>query len=145
VDAEIINRSKIAALVSKLTVLGDDGDFHGMSKMFSPEGTFGLGSNASAVGPDAISRMLSEFSASLTKRPNGPTYMRHHLTTAVIELDGENDASADTYFLNFNERGLDHWGRFRDRLKRDATGEWLFTRRETIEEGKAENSFLNTP
>ena len=87
---------------------------------------------------------MVDFNANLRKLPNGPSYMRHHLTTSVIDLTGDNEASADTYFLNFNERGLDHWGRFRDQFTRDASGEWLFTRRETVEEGKSGNSFLTS-
>ena len=73
----------------------------------------------------------------------GPSYLRHDNTTSVGEVLADGTAIGETYYLNLNERGLDHWGRFHDRFARGGAGRWLFTSREVVEEGKSEASSLN--
>ena len=73
-----------------------------------------------------------------------PKYMRHNITTSHVEVMGENEARGDTYFLNVNNKGLDHWGRWLDRFICDPNGRWLFASREVVVEGMAETSWLKS-
>ena len=72
-----------------------------------------------------------------------PKYMRHNATTSHVKMTGPSAAQGDTYFLNVNDKGLDHWGRWRDRFTKD-NGRFLFASREVIVEGMAETSWLKS-
>lgn len=89
--------------------------------------------------------MLSEFSKNMANAGDAaPKYMRHNITTSHVEVDGEGEARGDTYYLNVSDKGLDHWGRWRDRFTCDSDGRWLFASREVVVEGMAGTSWLKS-
>ena len=138
-------RIGIAALIAELSALGDAGRIDDFSKLFAESGTYTLQNGKAATGPPAIERMLAEFSKNMADlEVAAPKYMRHNITTSHVDVVGADDARGDTYFLNVNDKGLDHWGRWRDRFIRDADGRWLFASREVIVEGMADTSWLKS-
>ena len=135
----------IAALIAALSNAGDAGDTPALSKLFAENGTYTLQDGSASTGPAAIEQMLSEFSKNMAKAGDAaPEYMRHHVTTSHVKVLADDAASGDTYFLNVNENGLDHWGRWRDRFTRDGDGRWLFLSREVVVEGMAATSWLKS-
>ena len=138
-------RIGIAALIAELSNLGDSGKIDAFSKLFAESGTYTLQNGSAATGPTAIERMLTEFSKKMAGLGNAaPKYMRHNVTTSHVEAVGEDEAQGDTYFLNVNDKGLDHWGRWHDRFIREADGRWLFASREVVVEGMADTSWLKS-
>ena len=137
-------RVEIAALIAELSNLGDASNIDAFSKLFTENGTYTLQDGNEASGPSAIEKMLSEFSKSMAGLGSAaPKYMRHNATTSHVEMVGSSEARSDTYFLNVNDKGLDHWGRWRDRFTRD-NGRWLFASREVVVEGMADASWLKS-
>jgi hypothetical protein len=55
-------------------------------------------------------------------------FIRHNLTTSLVELTGPDTAKARTYFIVMTEIGQDHCGTYDDELVR-RDGEWLFQHR----------------
>lgn len=141
-DESTTARIAIAAIIAELSNAGDAGDIDRLAKLFSPEGIYTLPDRTSATGPEAIEQMLTGFSENMQKIVGTPAFMRHNATTSHIEVRGDGEATGDTYFLNVNDKGLDHWGRWRDRFTRDGGGQWLFASREVVVEGMAATSWL---
>jgi hypothetical protein len=55
-------------------------------------------------------------------------FVRHHLTTSLIEVTGLDTAKARTYFVVYTEIGPDHCGYYLDRFR--STGDrWLIAQR----------------
>jgi hypothetical protein len=57
-----------------------------------------------------------------------------------IELEGPAEANGSAYFLVLTDRGLDHWGRYRDRYTQ-AHGRWSFAYRRARLEGFSPDSW----
>jgi hypothetical protein len=63
------------------------------------------------------------------------------VANVVIELEGPHRARARSYFLAVTERGVDHWGRYRDELVRSGD-RWRFARRQVRTDGSAPGSWV---
>ena len=89
---------------------------------------------------EKLPQTLAGLSYHLRYRPVllGPL-LRHHVSSVKIDLTGPDTASAASYFLVFTEVGLDHWGRYADRLVR-AGGSWLIAHRKVRLDGAVHNS-----
>lgn len=68
-------------------------------------------------------------------------FIRHNLTTSLIDLIGPDTARARTYFIVFTEIGQDHMGSYNDKLVR-ASDRWLFAHRRIAVDWRAENSLF---
>ena len=66
--------------------------------------------------------------------------MRHHVSSVRIDLSDAGNAAGSSYFLVVTERGLDHWGRYRDRYVLRA-GRWLFATRQVRVDGVSPGSW----
>jgi hypothetical protein len=60
-----------------------------------------------------------------------PSFVRHHLTTSLLELAGPESATGRTYFVVFTDVGPDHAGFYVDRLRK-VDGAWLFEHRQVM-------------
>jgi len=60
-----------------------------------------------------------------------PTFVRHHLTTSLLELTGPDTAAGRTYFVVFTDIGPDHAGFYADTLRK-VEGAWLFEHRKVM-------------
>jgi ketosteroid isomerase-like protein len=144
-------RVQIHALLAEHVNCGDAGDVQSMIGLYAPEATYELPNGMVLQGTEQMREVLGGASSGSTEDGWGLEYMRHHLTTAHIELtedaegsEGVEDAKArsDSYFLNVNNRGLDHWGRWQDTFMRQADGSWLFSSRKVMVEGSVPGSWF---
>ena len=55
--------------------------------------------------------------------------IRHYTSNLSIDVVGRYEANARCYFLALTETGVDHWGRYRDRLVPSDDGRWRFASR----------------
>jgi SnoaL-like domain len=72
--------------------------------------------------------MEREPAAAAVRRP---TFVRHHLTTSLLDLTGPSTAEGRTYFIVFTDVGPDHAGLYVDKLRK-VGGAWLFEHRKVM-------------
>ncbi|WP_296675622.1 nuclear transport factor 2 family protein [Novosphingobium sp.] len=117
------DRDAIRDLLARYTYNGDRGRVTDLAACFADDGVLEYPGNA-ATGPASIAAALSEGSD-----PRNPalTFVRHHITNPLIEVDGDT-ATARSYFTVHTDIGPDHSGTYNDRLMRTPAG-WRFSRR----------------
>ena len=108
----------------------DRADYATMASVYHPEGTDNHGS-FSGLGTD-FARQLTDSERELA------TVGQHHITNMIIELEGENDARVESYFLAFHphEDGGQGMlgiaaGRYLDHFQR-RDGSWKILSREVV-------------
>ena len=122
----------IRDVVARYNLYGDSGRIDEMLGLFTDDATMTV-DETSYDGRNGI-RGLFETAVGPT-----PQRVRHHTSTLVIDVDGDS-ATAQCYFQVLTDAGLDHWGRYRDRLVR-VDGAWRFARREVRVDGMTPGSW----
>jgi ketosteroid isomerase-like protein len=136
--SEAIARESIRDVISRYNHAGDRGDLDALVRCFTENGVLDLEREDDLRGRAAIQKHLSGVVADLADRSVRPL-LRHHVSSVRIELTGPDTATASCYFLVFTEVGLDHWGRYADRLVR-AGDVWQIAHRKVRVDGAALNS-----
>ena len=124
---ELIAREQIRELVATYAHCADSGRFEELAALFDADGVLETPDGRTFRGPAAILAFLGTAKAQLAaSNASGP--IRHHVSSLHIDVTGPSDATGAAYFLVLTARGLDHWGRYRDRyIARD--GHWRFAER----------------
>lgn len=129
-----VDRDAIRDLLARYTYNGDRGRIAELAACFTEDGVLEYPGNR-AQGPTAIAAAL----ASGTRDPR-LTFVRHHITNPLIEIDGE-VATARSYFAVHADAGPDHSGTYDDRLIRTAAG-WRLAHRRVRVDWQAEHSLF---
>lgn len=116
------DREAIRHLMAVYNINGDRGRVDALGGAFAEDGVIEFSGEATQ-GRAAI---VARLSAGGTRNP-ALTLSRHHLTTSLIELDGDR-ATARSYFQVLTNAGLDHHGHYADTLIRTADG-WRIAHR----------------
>ena len=135
----LLERLAIEELLSRYPFLVDRGRFAELSTLFTPDGIM----DGPVGGPAVGQRDIEEFFRHSATKPvagRAPKLMRHNITSQRIELNDDQAASADSYFLAVSDVGLDHWGRYRDLLVK-TDGVWRFGKRQLTVDGFADGSW----
>jgi hypothetical protein len=119
------DREAIRHLMAVYNINGDRGRVTALAGVFAEDGAIEF-SGMTTRGRAAIVERLSGGGGA--KRNPALELSRHHITTSLIELDGDT-AQARTYFQVLSNEGLDHHGHYVDRLRRTEAG-WLIDHRE---------------
>lgn len=128
------DRDAIRDLLAQYTYNGDRGRVTDLAACFAAGGVIEYPGNR-AVGPEAIAMALSSGPANPAR-----TFVRHHITSPLIEVDGDN-ATARSYFAVHSDNGPDHSGTYNDKLVRTAQG-WRFAHRQVRVDWQAEHSLF---
>ena len=123
---EIADREGIRATVARYTVHGDRGNVTELVDCFTDDGVLELTGEWRAEGRTEILARTSTVTGDTRTRTR--PLLRHHLATHYAELTGPGEANATTYFTAYTEIGVDHIGRYVDRLRR-VEHEWRFVHR----------------
>lgn len=95
-------------------------------------------------GRDAIREWMSRWSRRTEPQPApAATFVRHHLSTSLIELTGANAARARTYWVAYTNIGADHCGYYLDIFRKTAGG-WLIAQRKVRLDWRSPNSLFTT-
>jgi hypothetical protein len=131
--------------VARYNASGDQGDLDGLAGCFTPDGTLAVRGTDPWVGHDGIRAGLSTRLARAPgdERP-APTHLHHHVTGLHFVSVAADEVRTVAYFSAFTQVGLDHWGRYRDRLV-PVEDRWLFTRRDVKVDGYAADSLMGQP
>lgn len=120
---EATDREAIRVLMARYNINGDQGRIEALAATFADDGVLTF-SGQVAEGKAEIVQRLSPGG---TRNP-ALTVSRHHLTTALIEIDGET-ARGRSYFQVMTDIGPDHHGVYVDRFVKRG-GKWRIARRE---------------
>jgi hypothetical protein len=112
----------IRQLLARYTYSGDRGRIAELAACFAPDGVLEF-PGTRAEGREAILAALGRRGA----RHPELTFVRHHITSPLIEVDGDRAASR-SYFTVYSDNGPDHCGTYTDSLVRTADG-WRFAHR----------------
>jgi uncharacterized protein (TIGR02246 family) len=136
--SEVIAREEIRDVISRYNHAGDRGQLDALARCFTEDGVLDLEGEDDFVGRAAIRARLTGVVDDAAKRSTRAR-LRHHVSSVKIDLTGPDAATAASYFLVFTEVGLDHWGRYADRLSR-ASGEWRIAYRKVRVDGATPQS-----
>lgn len=134
--ARAVARSEITEVLQRYANLAvEKADFAAMARLFTDDGTFIL-LDGTAVPATEIERIVAGHEA---------TWIRHHMTTVHIDFTGEDTATADSYYIAFTDLAQpDHWGRWRDTLRREPDGRWMLTSKQPLVEGHHPDGWIAT-
>jgi hypothetical protein len=94
-------------------------------------------------GREAIRRWVTGAGGP-TNRPQrkvAPTFVRHNLTTSLIQMTGPDAAKARTYWHVYTQIGPDHCGVYTD-VYRKTGDDWLIAERRITLDWRAEGSLF---
>jgi hypothetical protein len=142
---ELEAREGVRDTLARYVIGTDSGRMEDFLALFPEDGVFVLPDGTSATGPAGIVAMLQEMNQAY--KPNevwAPLYLRHNITTTLIDLVSPTEAKVEAYFVVSTDRGIDHWGRWIDELHKHEDGRWLFHRREVHTESAYPDSWYAT-
>ncbi|HKA93669.1 MAG TPA: nuclear transport factor 2 family protein [Acidimicrobiia bacterium] len=139
-DWELAAREGIRETIAAYAHRVDGGRFDELVDLFAPDGVLEVEGEPAHRGGDAIRAFVTGTGADLAAGTGAPR-IRHHVSNVLIELDGPDRARARCYFLAVTDRGVDHWGRYRDELVRDGDV-WRFAHRWVRTDGAAPGSWV---
>ncbi len=119
---ELAAREAIRDLVARYNQYGDHARFDPMLALFAEDAVLEVGRDERYEGRAAI-RVFFTGVADGSAR-----FLRHMTATHQIDVENENEATGRCYFAVLTEKGLDHWGTYRDRYRRIG-GAWCFSAR----------------
>lgn len=132
VDRYVAQGAILDALHRYAMLAKEDADFAAMVPLWVEGGTFTL-PDGTAVGADQIETIVAT---------GQPDFIRHHVTTVGFDFPADDLVYTDTYFIAYTDIAQpDHWGRWKDRLRRQDDGRWLFEDKRVVIEGWAPVSF----
>jgi uncharacterized protein (TIGR02246 family) len=135
---ELLAREAIRDTIARYNHAGDRGRLDELARCFAEDGVLEIEGEPRLSGRAAIQAHLAGVAARLAGNTRRAT-LRHHVASLRIVLSGADAAEAWSYFSVFTEIGLDHWGRYGDRLVRRGD-EWLFALRKVRVDGAAPGS-----
>ena len=120
-------REAIRETVAAYAHFADTGRFAEFANLFAVDGVLEVRGESPLHGRDAIRAYLEGVGTQLSDATNVPV-IRHHVSNLTIDVVSSTEARGACYFLAVTERGVDHWGRYRDHYVPDG-GRWLFAHR----------------
>ena len=105
--------------------LVDSGRFDDVVDLFTADGVLEVKGREPAVGHDGLRAFFRGVGDDLAETTTVPL-IRHYTSNLSIDVVGPYEANARCYFLALTETGVDHWGRYRDRLVPSDDGRWRF-------------------
>ena len=141
-DWEVAAREGVRETIVRYAHLVDGGRFDDLLELFTEDAILEAGTRPAAHGRAAIRALFVETGARLSAAQGRP-FIRHHVSTIDVDVQGPDAARARSYFLALTDGGPDHWGRYHDRLVR-VDGRWLFQHRRVRTEGRTAGSVFAT-
>lgn len=143
---DVVVHDAVRDVIARYTWAGDRGDSAGVAALFRVDGVLDVGAHGGRwEGRDRIRAELERVAAEVAAAGGSPGPVQHHVASVAVQRLGPTEASAVAYFSVFTAIGLDHWGRYRDRLSLDADGAWRFDERRVRVDGASPGSLMVPP
>jgi hypothetical protein len=97
-------------------------------------------------GREDIARWLTRWTrqaADSATPTHGASFVRHHLSTSLIELTGADTARARTYWTAYTDIGPDHCGVYLDQFQQ-CDEQWLIAQRKVRMDWRSPDSLFTT-
>jgi hypothetical protein len=137
----------IRRTLAAYNIAGDRMRLEELAATFMAEGVLEIptatlsGRAAIAAGLGGGARRTESADAPAPPGRRRPSFVRHHLTTCLLELTGPERAAGRTYFTVFTDIGPDHAGVYADRLCK-VDGRWLFEHRKVMIDWLSEDTLF---
>jgi len=142
---ELAVRETVRDLVARYTWAGDRGRSTQLAELFAPDGVLDVGPHGGRwEGRDEIVRRLDAVAERVAVAGTSPGPVRHHVSSLAIAVTSATEATSSSYFLVLTTMGVDHWGRYRDRLAVGPDGTWRFAERSVRVDGHTASSLMVT-
>lgn len=133
----------MADLIARYTHAGDRGRSGELAALFTVDGVLDVGVHGGRWdGRAEIVRQLDAVADRVAQAGTSPGPVRHHVSSLLVETDGPTTATATAYFMVMTAIGVDHWGRYQDRVTVDTDGQWRFTHRKVRVDGSVPGSLM---
>ncbi len=138
---ELTARERIRDLLARYTWAGDRGRIAELTELFAPDGVLDLGDHGgrsegrAAIGDElraVVDRIATSGTGVGDRAAPGPVH--HHVSSVLIDDLTATTATVRSYYAVHAATGLDHWGRYRDRVVRHDE-EWRFAERIVLVDG----------
>lgn len=130
---ELAARESIRDLVARYNMSGDSGRIDELVDLFTADGELAVEGGATCRGHAELEAFFGGVALGGEALPPLRA-LRHHVTTQQIDILSEGHATGRIYFTVFTDRGLDHWGVYRDDYRLTDAG-WRFARRRVSVDG----------
>jgi hypothetical protein len=141
---ELSAREAVRQTIASYTYAADNGRFDDVAALFAVDGVLevqGIG-GATAQGRAAILGFFTGVGGDVvTSAP--PGRMQHHTSSLRVDIASPTEATATCYFTVMTGAGVDHWGRYKDRLTPDGE-RWLFAHRLVRTDGRTPGGWADT-
>lgn len=138
-------REQIRDLLARYTWAGDRGRIADLSELFSARGALDMGDHGGRLeGPAAIRAGLQQVADRLAAAgPGGGPIglVQHHVSSVLVSDVSGAGARVRSYYAVHTAIGLDHWGRYLDRLELEI-GRWRFAERVVLVDGVSPGSLV---
>jgi hypothetical protein len=149
---ELVARERIRDTLAQYTHAGDAFRLHELAGAFCEDGVLAIRGFDDVVGRAAIierlgGRVDTDDEAArarlVAERPAGstPGMLRHLVTNIRFDAITPDEAAVSSYFTALTPIGLDHHGRYRDRLV-PVDDRWLIARRDVAVDWRATDSLF---
>lgn len=139
---EVAVREQVRDAVARYTWAADGGHTVEVAECFTIDGVLDIGDYGGRwTGREEIARRLGEVVTRVAAAGSRPGPVRHHVTNLLVVEPTLSSATARSYFAVYTSIGLDHWGRYYDRL-REQGGRWRFSERVVRVDGHTEGSIM---
>jgi hypothetical protein len=132
---ELVAREEIRETLARYHYFGDSAKFEPMAELFAIDGVLEVQGEDPVVGRPAIIDFLTGVNRDVVALSDVPM-LRHYATNVTITVASPDEATAASAFFVLSATGLDHWGRYRDRLV-PVDGGWRFAHRSVRTDGYA--------
>ena len=142
--SELASREAVRDVVARYTWAGDAGKATDLAELFVADGVLDVGEHGGRwVGRHEIISQLEAVAERVATAGSSPGPVRHHVSGVVVTITSPTEATSSSYFLVLTGIGVDHWGRYRDRLTVDpADGCWRFEERVVRVDGHSPGSLM---
>ncbi len=142
-QSEFMVREAVRDLVARYTWAGDRGRGAELAALFAVDGVLDVGDHGGRwEGRDVIAARLDEVAERIARSGSTPGPVRHHVSSLVIDVVTPTEATASAYFLVMTSIGVDHWGRYRDRMVMGPDDGWRFAERTVRVDGHTPGSLM---
>jgi hypothetical protein len=143
---ELCARESIRHTMASYTMAGDRLRLDDFVAVFTEDGVFEIDPAASAevvriAGREAIRKWFLNWGrgAKDANPVHQAKFIRHHLSTCLIEMTGPDTAKTRTYWTAYTDIGPDHGGYYLDTFRKTAD-RWLIAHRKVRHDWSAPNS-----
>ncbi|HEX2578713.1 MAG TPA: nuclear transport factor 2 family protein [Aquihabitans sp.] len=136
-------REAVRDLLARYTWAGDRGRSGDLAALFAEDGVLEVGAHGGRwEGRDEIARRLDAVAERVAVAGTSTGAVRHHVSSIEIDVRSAHEATARSYFLVLTSIGVDHWGRYRDRVAAGPDGTWRFLERSVQVDGHSPGSLV---